>query len=77
MSVGSLFADAATERLVPVLPIFLTQSLGAMGSVVGPVDGVAQALRNFVDGFLVQCHCRFDAAHCESDSWETLGQSQP
>ena len=51
MSLGSLFSDAATEMLVPVLPIFLTQSLGATGTVVGLVDGVAQALRNFVEGF--------------------------
>jgi len=50
-SLGSLFSDAATEMLVPVLPIFLTQSLGATGTVVGLVDGVAQALRNFVEGF--------------------------
>ena len=51
MSVGSLFADAATEMLAPILPIFLTQSLGATGGVIGLVDGVAQAVRNFVDGF--------------------------
>jgi hypothetical protein len=51
MSLGALFSDAATEMLVPVLPIFLTQSLGATGAVVGLVDGVAQALRNFVEGF--------------------------
>lgn len=35
----------------PILPIFLTQSLGATGGVIGLVDGVAQAVRNFVDGF--------------------------
>jgi MFS family permease len=51
MSLGSLFSNAATEMLVPVLPIFLTQSLGATGTVVGLVDGVAQARRNFVEGF--------------------------
>jgi hypothetical protein len=51
MSVGSLFANAATEMLAPILPIFPTQSFGATGSVLGVVDGVAQALRNFVDGF--------------------------
>jgi MFS family permease len=51
MSLGALFSDAATEMLVPVLPIFLTQSLGATGAVVGLVDGVAQAIRNFVEGF--------------------------
>ena len=33
----SLFADISTEMLYPVLPIFLTQTLHASGSVVGLV----------------------------------------
>ena len=41
----------STEMLVPILPIFLTEILGASGSVIGLVDGVAQACRNFVGGF--------------------------
>ena len=51
MAGGSLFADLSTEMLTPVLPIFLTQTLHANGSIVGLVDGVAQAVRNLVDGF--------------------------
>ncbi len=51
MAAGSLFADLSTEMLTPVLPIFLTQTLHANGSIVGLVDGVAQAVRNLVDGF--------------------------
>ncbi len=50
VSAGSLFSDMATEMLTPVLPIFLTQTLHASGSVVGLVDGIAQAVRNFIDG---------------------------
>lgn len=41
----------STEMLSPILPVFLTQTLGANGSIVGLVDGVAQATRNMVDGF--------------------------
>jgi MFS family permease len=37
--------------LYPVLPIFLTQTLHASGSVVGLVEGVAQATQNIVQGF--------------------------
>ena len=37
--------------LYPVLPIFLTQTLNAGGSVVGLVDGFAQATQNIVQGF--------------------------
>src|SRR5436190_6570020 len=51
MAAAALFADMATEMLTPVLPIFLTQTLNATGSVVGLVDGAAQAIRNVIDGF--------------------------
>jgi MFS family permease len=51
MAAGSLFADLSTEMLTPVLPIFLTQTLHANGSIVGLVDGTAQAVRNLIDGF--------------------------
>ena len=44
----SLFADISTELLYPVLPIFLTQTLHASGSVVGLVEGIAQATQNVV-----------------------------
>jgi MFS family permease len=37
--------------LYPILPVFLTQTLGAGGSAVGLIDGVAQATQNIVQGF--------------------------
>jgi MFS family permease len=37
--------------LYPVLPVFLTQTLNATGSIVGLVDGFAQAMQNIVQGF--------------------------
>ena len=51
LACASLFADISTEILYPVLPVFLTQTLNASGSVVGLVDGVAQATQNIVQGF--------------------------
>jgi MFS family permease len=51
LAVASLFADISTEMLYPVLPIFLTQTLGASASVVGIVEGIAQAMQNIVQGF--------------------------
>lgn len=47
----SLFADVSTEMLYPILPVFLTQTLNATGSIVGLVDGSAQAVQNIVQGF--------------------------
>jgi MFS family permease len=51
LAAASLFADISTEMLYPVLPIFLTQTLKASGSIVGLVDGFAQAAQNIVQGF--------------------------
>jgi len=51
LAISSLFADISTEMLYPVLPVFLTQTLHASGSVVGLVDGCAQATQNIVQGF--------------------------
>jgi MFS family permease len=48
---ASFLGDLATEMLTPILPIFLTQVLHANGSIVGVVDGIAQAARNFIEGF--------------------------
>jgi MFS family permease len=51
LAFASLFADISTEMLYPVLPIFLTQTFKASGSVVGLVEGIAQATQNIVQGF--------------------------
>ncbi len=51
LALSSLFADISTEMLYPVLPVFLTQVLHASGSIVGIVDGSAQAAQNIVQGF--------------------------
>jgi MFS family permease len=51
LAFASFFADISTEMLYPILPIFLTQTLHAGGSIVGLVDGVAQATQNIVQGF--------------------------
>lgn len=51
LALASLFSDIATEMLYPILPIFLTQTLHATGSIVGLVEGIAQATQNIVQGF--------------------------
>src|SRR5215471_13837834 len=51
LALGSFFADVSTEMLYPVLPIFLTETLGANGSVVGLIEGAASATQNIVQGF--------------------------
>ena len=51
LAFASLFADVSTEMLYPVLPVFLTQTLKVGGSIVGLVEGCAQAVQNIVQGF--------------------------
>jgi len=51
LAFASLFADISTEMLYPVLPVFLTQTLHASGSIVGLVEGIAQATQNIIQGF--------------------------
>jgi MFS family permease len=51
LALASLFADISTEMLYPILPIFLTGTLGATATVVGIIDGIAQAVQNVVQGF--------------------------
>src|SRR5262249_29298265 len=50
LACASFFADISTEMLYPVLPVFLTQTLNATGSIVGLIDGFAQATQNIVQG---------------------------
>lgn len=51
LALASLFGDISSEMLFPILPIFLTQTLKATGSVVGLVEGVALATQTIVQGF--------------------------
>lgn len=51
LAVASLFSDISTEMLYPILPVYLTQYLKANGSVVGIIEGIAQATQNIIQGF--------------------------
>lgn len=51
LAFSSLFADVSTEMLYPVLPVFLTQTLGASASAVGLIEGVATSIQNITQGF--------------------------
>ena len=51
LAFASLFSDISTEMLYPILPVYLTQYLKANGSVVGVIEGIAQATQNIIQGF--------------------------
>jgi MFS family permease len=50
LAFASLFSDISTEMLYPILPVYLTQYLGANGSIVGIIEGIAQATQNIIQG---------------------------
>lgn len=50
LSFTSLFADVSTEMLYPILPVFVTQVLGASAGTLGGMEGVANASQYLVQG---------------------------
>lgn len=48
---ASLFSDISGEMIYPILPLFLTQTLGAPATVVGLVEGIAVGTANAIGGF--------------------------
>ncbi|MDE2026568.1 MAG: MFS transporter [Patescibacteria group bacterium] len=51
LAFSSLFSDISTEMLYPVLPIFITQVLGAPASVIGIIEGIATGVQYTIQGF--------------------------
>lgn len=61
LGVVSLLTDTSTEMVYPLLPLFLTQTLGAGTAFVGLVEGVAEStasLLKLVSGWLSDRLCR-------------------
>jgi MFS family permease len=47
----SLFTDASSEMVYPLVPLFLTGTLGAPAALVGVIEGLAEATANVLRGF--------------------------
>jgi MFS family permease len=45
---SSLFTDAATEMIYPLLPVYLSRVLGAGAMSLGIIEGVAEAINSFL-----------------------------
>jgi MFS family permease len=50
LTFASFFSDIATEMLYPLLPIFITETLHASGSILGIIEGIAQATQYCIQG---------------------------
>jgi MFS family permease len=48
---ASLFSDISGEMIYPILPLFLTGTLGAPATVIGLVEGIAVGTGNAIGGF--------------------------
>ena len=44
----SLFTDAATEIIYPLLPVYLSQVLGAGATSLGVIEGVAEGVNSLL-----------------------------
>ncbi len=51
LSVVSFFTDVSSEMLYPIIPIFLTSSLGAPMAVLGLIEGIAEASASVLKAF--------------------------
>src|SRR5687767_15102842 len=45
---ASLFTDAATEMIYPLLPVFLSRVLGASALSLGVIEGVAEGINSLL-----------------------------
>ncbi len=50
LALASFFTDISTEMLYPLLPIFITETLRSSGSILGLIEGVAQASQYIIQG---------------------------
>src|SRR5438067_7524979 len=73
LAAASFFADTSTEMLYPVFPVFLTRTLRASGSIVGLVEGFAQAAQNIVQGFSGALSDRLQKRERYSAGWLSRG----
>lgn len=51
MGLTSLFTDISTEMVYPLIPLYLTQRLGAGAATVGFIEGVAESLASLLKVF--------------------------
>ncbi len=51
LGLTSMFADLSTEMVYPIVPIFLTATLGAAPAVVGVIEGIAEAIASLLKSF--------------------------
>lgn len=47
----SLFVDMSTEMVYPIIPLFLTASLGATPAIVGVIEGIAESIASLLKVF--------------------------
>lgn len=47
----SLFVDMSTEMVYPIIPLFLTASLGATPAIVGMIEGIAESIASLLKVF--------------------------
>ena len=81
LGITSLFTDVSTEMLVPVLPLFVTATLGASVTSLGLIEGAAESaasLLRLTSGWLNRSSIKSNVAassHCKSSRNRASGCS--
>lgn len=47
----SLFVDMSTEMVYPLIPLFLTATLGASPAIIGVIEGIAESIASLLKAF--------------------------
>ncbi len=61
LGLSSLFADASTEMVYPLIPLYLVSAFGATPALVGVIEGIAESLASLlkvVSGYLADRYKR-------------------
>ncbi|HLQ64129.1 MAG TPA: MFS transporter, partial [bacterium] len=51
LGLASLLTDISTEMVYPLLPMFLTQTLGASPAILGLIEGIAESVASLLRVF--------------------------
>jgi MFS family permease len=51
LGLASLLTDVSTEMVYPLLPVFLTQTLGASPAILGLIEGIAESVASLLKVF--------------------------
>ena len=69
---SSLFTDAGTEMIYPLLPVYLSRVIGAGAVSLGIIEGVAEAINSLLKVVSGYASDRWTRPRSSPGSWSTV-----